>query len=65
MALKKVYQAHIWYVLSSTGESNENVDETESVDSIMQKKGQNQKIRNYNYALVVQGTVNSESFRYF
>lgn len=41
------------------------MDETESVDPIMQKKGQNQKIRNYNYALVVRGTVNSESFRYF
>lgn len=60
MALKKVYQ-----VLSSTGESNENMAETENVDPIMQKKGQNQKIRNYNYALVVQGMVNSESFRYF
>lgn len=41
------------------------MDEAESVDPIMQKKGKNQKIRNYDYALGVQGTVNSESFGYF
>lgn len=35
-------------------ESNENMVEKESVDPITQRKGQFQKIRNYDYALVVQ-----------
>lgn len=35
-------------------ESNENMVEKGSVDPIMQRKGQSQKIRNYDYALVVQ-----------
>lgn len=35
-------------------ESNENMVEKESVDPIMQRKGQSQKIRYYDYALVVQ-----------